>query len=258
MHSVTGDQTLVVIPTYNERDNVRSMSEQILSQYAAIDLLFVDDNSPDGTGALLNHLAAGNPRIHVLHRVGKLGLGTAYIAGFKWALERQYQFVIEMDGDFSHDPKYLADFLCAIQKADLVLGSRYTVGVSVINWPLSRLLLSKFATSYVRLVTDMPASDATGGFKCFRRAVLEKIDFDKIHSNGYSFQIELTYYTWLAGFRIREIPIVFHERAGGISKMNKKIVHEAIGIVWRLFFKHLLVRKPPRMPFYQPDALAWP
>ncbi len=256
MNTLAGDQALVVIPTYNERDNVGPLSEQVLSQYPAIELLFVDDNSPDGTGALLDSLAAASPRIHVLHRAGKLGLGTAYIAGFKWALERQYQFVFEMDCDFSHDPKFLAGFLRAIQHADLVLGSRYTVGVSAINWTLDRLLLSKFATFYVRLVTGLPASDATGGFKCFRRKVLETLDLNTVKSNGYSFQIEMTYYAWVSGFKIREIPIVFCERAGGVSKMNKRIVREAVRIVWRLWFTHLFKRKPARTPFYQPGEAA--
>ena len=253
---MTGEQALVIVPTYNERDNVAPLSEQVLAQYPAIEVLFIDDNSPDGTGALLDGLAAKDARIHVLHRPGKLGLGTAYITGFKWALERTYLRVFEMDADFSHKPEYIADFLRLIQKADLVLGSRYTVGVSVINWTLPRLLLSKFATRYVRLVTGLPASDATGGFKCFRRKVLETLDLDAIRSNGYSFQIEMTYYAWLAGFTIRETPIIFYERAGGVSKMNRKIVREAIRIVWRLCFRHMFVRKPTRTPFYQPDDLA--
>ncbi|MCX7846981.1 MAG: polyprenol monophosphomannose synthase [bacterium] len=249
-------KALIIIPTYNERDNVTPLSETILRTYPNVELLFIDDNSPDGTGALLDVLAAREPRIHVLHRPGKLGLGTAYVTGFKWALARDYVYIFEMDADFSHDPKYIADFLSAIRDADLVLGSRYTVGVSVINWTLPRLLISKLATLYVRLITGMPASDATGGFKCFRRRVLESLDLDRIRSNGYSFQIEMTYYTWMAGFRIREIPIIFYERAGGVSKMNKAIVREAIWVVWRLWFKHLFRRKPPRTPFYQPPQPA--
>ena len=247
-------KALIVIPTYNERDNVERLSTVVLGTYPTVELLFIDDNSPDGTGQLLDAMAHREPRIHVLHRAGKLGLGTAYLAGFKWALQRDYAFIFEMDADFSHDPKYIAEFLREIEQADLVLGSRYTVGVSVVNWPLSRLLLSKFATRYVRMVTGMPASDATGGFKCFRRSVLETINLDKIRSNGYSFQIELSYYTWLAGFRIREVPIVFYDRIDGVSKMNKKIVREAIMVVWRLFFSHLFVRKPHSTPFYQRPA----
>ncbi len=247
-------KALIVVPTYNERDNVERLSTVVLGTYPTVELLFIDDNSPDGTGQIVDALAQREPRIHVLHRAGKQGLGTAYLTGFKWALQRDYAYIFEMDADFSHDPKYIADFLAAIQEADLVLGSRYTVGVSVINWPLSRLLLSKFATRYVRLVTGMPASDATGGFKCFRRTVLETINLDKIRSNGYSFQIEMSYYAWLAGFRIREVPIVFYDRIDGVSKMNKKIVREAIMVVWRLFFGHLFVRKPRSTTFYQPPA----
>jgi len=245
---------LIVIPTYNERSNVTRLATQLLEQYPQVELLFIDDNSPDGTGQLLDELAQREARIHVLHRPGKQGLGTAYILGFKWALQRDYAYIFEMDADFSHDPKYIATFLNAVQDADLVLGSRYTQGVSVINWPLSRLLLSKFATLYVRLVTGMPASDATGGFKCFRREVLATLDLDSIRSNGYSFQIELTYYAWMAGFRIREIPIIFYDRVDGISKMNRKIVREAVWVVWRLWFTHLLRRKPRTGRFFQPAA----
>jgi len=250
------EKALIVIPTYNERDNVTPLSDIILRTYPQVEILFIDDNSPDGTGALLDELAARQPRIHVMHRPGKLGLGTAYIAGFKWALAHDYAYIFEMDADFSHDPKYIGAFLAAIKHADLVLGSRYTVGVSVINWTLGRLLISKFATFYVRLITGMPASDATGGFKCFRRRVLQTLDLDAIRSNGYSFQIEMTYYTWMAGFRVREIPIIFYERAGGVSKMNKAIVREAVRVVWRLWFKHLFRPKPPKTPFYQPNELS--
>ena len=250
------DKALIVIPTYNERDNVAPLAEQILTRYPQVELLFIDDHSPDGTGELLDQMAARQARVHVMHRPGKQGLGTAYIAGFKWALQRDCACIFEMDADFSHEPTYIGDFLKAIQHADLVLGSRYTVGVSVINWTLPRLLLSKFATCYVRIITGMPASDATGGFKCFRRAVLEAINLEAIHSNGYSFQIEMTYYAWMAGFAVREIPIIFYERAGGVSKMNKAIVREAIRVVWKLFFKHLFRRKPARTPFYQPEFVA--
>jgi len=244
-------KTLIVIPTYNEKDNVEKMSNIILSTYDNVDILFVDDGSPDGTGQIIDKLVETNDKINVIHRQGKLGLGTAYIAGFKWALERDYEFIFEMDCDFSHDPKYIADFLEAIKDADLVLGSRYTVGVSVINWTLYRLLISKFATWYVRVITGMPATDATGGFKCFRRKVLETINLDSITSNGYSFQIEMTYYAWILGFKIKEIPIIFFERAEGDSKMSKAIVREAIWIVWKLFFKHLFKKKPKKIPFYQ-------
>jgi len=248
--------SLIVIPTYNERINVQRISEKILSLYPAIHILFVDDNSPDGTGDVIEQLRSSYPGVHVLHREGKLGLGTAYIAGFRWALERHYAYIFEMDCDFSHDPKYVARFLHVISDADLVLGSRYTNGISVINWSLYRVLLSTFATKYVRTITGMPASDATGGFKCFRRSVLEKLDLGAITSNGYSFQIELSYYAWMAGFTIREVPIVFYERAGGTSKMSGKIVREAIIVVWRLFFRNMFKRKPKKIPFYQPSALS--
>ncbi len=249
-------RSLIVIPTYNERLNVQRISAELLQRYPAIHILFVDDNSPDGTGDVIDELTMAHSTIHVLHRSGKSGLGTAYIAGFTWALERDYEYIFEMDCDFSHNPKYITHFLAAIDQADLVLGSRYTNGISVINWSLYRLLLSTFATKYVRFITGMPASDATGGFKCFRRRVLEALDLNAITSNGYSFQIELSYYAWIAGFTIREIPIVFYERAGGTSKMNKAIVHEAIFVVWRLFFSHLFKTKPEKIPFYQPDITA--
>ncbi len=244
------EKTLIVIPTYNEKDNVREISDAILQNYPSVEILFVDDNSPDGTGDIIDGLISENPRIHILHRPGKQGLGKAYIAGFKWALENNFDFIFEMDCDFSHNPKYIGDFLETIKDADLVLGSRYTVGVSVINWTLYRLLISKFATCYVRVITGMPATDSTGGFKCFRRKVLETIDLDLIRSNGYSFQIEMTYKAWMAGFKIKEIPIVFFERAGGVSKMSKAIVREAIWVVWRLFFKNLFKKKPKKIPFF--------
>jgi len=250
MNQAENEKALVVIPTYNECGNVAPLAHELLSLYPQVDILFIDDNSPDGTGAVLDGLVACTPRLRVLHRPGKQGLGTAYIAGFRQALAGDYAYVLEMDADFSHDPKAVGDFLHAIRAADLVLGSRYTAGVSVINWTLRRLLLSKFATFYVRRITGLPASDATSGFKCFRRQVLETLDLNQIRSNGYAFQIELTYQAWLAGFRIREIPIIFYERAGGMSKMNAGIVREAVWCVWRLFFTHLFQRKPPRTPFY--------
>jgi len=244
------EKALVVIPTYNERDNVKRISDIILDKYQSVDILFVDDGSPDGTGDIIDGLVSQNSKINVIHREGKLGLGTAYIRGFKWALERDYAYIFEMDCDFSHEPEYIAGFLEAIKEADLVLGSRYTVGVSVINWTLYRLLISKFATLYVRIITGMPATDSTGGFKCFRRKVLETIDLDAIQSNGYSFQIEMTYNAWMSGFKIKEIPIIFYERAEGDSKMSKAIVREAIWVVWRLFFTNLFKKKPKKIPFY--------
>ena len=195
----------------------------------------VDDGSPDGTGAIVDGIAARNPRVHAIHRAGKLGLGTAYVAGFKWALARDYQFVMEMDADFSHNPERLPEFLKAIQTADLVIGSRYQNGqVNVVNWPMGRLFLSYSANIYARRVTGVPIFDATGGFKCFRRNVLETIDLDDIRSNGYAFQIEMNVRTWKKGFRIVEIPIVFVDRTEGSSKMSKRIVREAVWMVWRL------------------------
>ena len=251
-------QALIIIPTYNERDNVLRMHATLRTLYPEISVLFVDDGSPDGTGEIIDGITKSDPKVHVIHRSGKLGLGTAYIAGFLWALQKDYEFIFEMDCDFSHDPKYIADFLHVAEKADLVLGSRYTSGISVINWPLRRVLLSVFATFYVKLITGLPANDATGGFKCFRRRVLEAIDMNSIHSNGYSFQIELTYYAWLKGFKIREVPIIFYERSNGTSKMNKKIVHEAVFMVWRLLFSHLFQKKPKKESFYEPGLLPNP
>jgi len=229
------EKALVIVPTYNERDNVAQIVPAILSQDPSLEVLIVDDGSPDGTGAVADGMAATDPRIHVIHREGKLGLGTAYIAGFKWALARDYAFVFEMDADFSHPPERIPDFLGAIQEADLVLGSRYLNGeVNVVNWPMSRLFLSYSANIYARTVTGLPVFDATGGFKCFRRAVLEAIDLDDVRSNGYAFQIEMSFRAWRKGFRIVEIPIVFFDRTKGSSKMSKKIVREAVWMVWRL------------------------
>ena len=203
----------------------------------------VDDNSPDGTANLVKELQKQHPdRIFLLERPTKEGLGRAYIAGFKYALERDYEYILEMDSDFSHDPRVLPKFLEAIQDADLVLGSRYITGVNVINWPLKRLLLSYGASYYTRFITGMPVKDPTGGFKCFRRKVLEAIDLDHIHSGGYSFQIEMSFRTWKKGFRIKEIPIVFTDRVEGKSKMSPKIIREAIGVVWKLKLQSLFGR----------------
>ncbi|MCA1809419.1 MAG: polyprenol monophosphomannose synthase [Kiritimatiellia bacterium] len=229
-------KTLVVIPTYNEADNVREIADRVLAS-AAVHLLFVDDNSPDGTGRMLNDLAARDDRVHVLHRPEKAGLGRAYIAGFKWALDRDYDLVMEMDADLSHNPDDIPRFLGAAAAADLVLGSRYINGIRIINWPLERLILSKAASLYVRLITGMPFSDPTGGFKCFRRAVLEAIDLEHIRSNGYSFQIEMTHSAWMKGFRITEIPIIFEDRRSGCSKMQSAIVREALWMVVKLGFR---------------------
>ncbi len=225
----------MIVPTYNESDNVTRIVPQILEQDPQIEVLVVDDNSPDGTGRLADEMAARDSRVHVLHRPGKQGLGRAYLAGFQWALERDYAFIFEMDADFSHDPKHLPEFLAAISGKDIVLGSRYRDGkVTVVNWPMSRLMLSYGANIYARAVTGMNLGDATGGFRCFRREVLQAIPLDKVRSNGYAFQIEMSYRAWKRGFRIGEIPIVFHDRTEGESKMSKGIVREAIWMVWRL------------------------
>ena len=197
------ERALVVVPTYNERANICRLIESVLGQDPCLDILVVDDGSPDGTGEIVDEIASSNPRVHALHRPQKLGLGTAYLAGFKWALGREYAYVFEMDADFSHDPAHLTQFLKAIQDADLVLGSRYQAGrVTVVNWPMTRLLLSYFANIYARIVTGLPLDDSTGGFKCFRREVLEAIDLDSVRSNGYAFQIEMSFRAWRKKFRI--------------------------------------------------------
>ena len=236
------ERALVCVPTYNEADNLPKIVPSILAQDPRLEVLVIDDGSPDGTGKLADAMAAAEPRVHVLHRPAKEGLGKAYLAGFRWALARDYAYIFEMDADFSHDPKYLKDFLTAIPNADLVLGSRYKTGVNVINWPMSRLLLSTFANRYVRWVTWMPLTDATGGFKCFRRAVLESIDLEQVRSNGYAFQIEMSFRAWRKKFRLQEISIVFVDRIEGQSKMNKKIVREAIWMVPWLRISALLGR----------------
>ena len=235
-------RALVVVPTYNELTNLPLIVPAILAQAASIEVLVVDDNSPDGTGKVADALAAEQARVHVLHRPGKQGLGKAYLAGFAWALEREYDYVLEMDADFSHDPKYLPDLLRIAGAADLVVGSRYLTGVNVINWPMSRLLLSYMANQYARTITGLPLTDSTGGFKCFRRRVLEAIDFDTVKSNGYSFQIEMSFRAWKKGFRLAEIPIVFTDRLEGQSKMNKRIVREAIWMVWWLRLQAMMGR----------------
>jgi dolichol-phosphate mannosyltransferase len=237
------DRLLVVVPTYNERVNLPLVVPAILQQDPRIDVLVVDDSSPDGTGQLADELAASTPRVHVLHRPTKSGLGKAYLAGFQWALANRYDLIFEMDADFSHDPKFLGDFVRAAADADLVIGSRYRAGVvNVINWPISRLLLSIGANQYARWITGLPLDDSTGGFKCFRREVLEAIDFEKVRSNGYAFQIEMSFRAWKKGFRLVEVPIVFTDRVEGQSKMNKRIVREAIWMVWWLRVQSLIGR----------------
>ncbi len=224
----------VVIPTYNERENVEKLSSLILAQDERIDILFVDDNSPDGTGEIIDRLASQSTRVKVLHRAGKLGLGSAYREGFKIAIEDKADYIIEMDADFSHDPAMLPLFIEKMAQADVVIGSRYINGVSVVNWPIRRLILSYFASVYTRMITGLHLSDCTGGFKCFRRNVLESIDLASVRSDGYSFQIEMNYRCNERGFRISEIPIIFVDRHAGTSKMSKQIVREAVFMVWKL------------------------
>jgi dolichol-phosphate mannosyltransferase len=235
-------KALVIVPTYNEADNIPELVPRVLEQDPGIEMLVVDDNSADGTGQLVDRLMETEPRLHVLHRPDKMGLGTAYVDGFRYALERDYDLVFEMDADFSHDPDSLPTFLEAIQDADLVVGSRYLNGVTVVNWPLTRLILSYGANVYTRIITWMPLKDATGGFKCFRRATLESLDLSRVKSDGYGFQIEMNFKVWRKGLRVVEIPIIFEDRRVGVSKMNKKIVWEAMWLVWKLRLMDLLGR----------------
>ncbi len=228
------EKSIIIIPTYNELENIRRIIPDILGRYDEVDVLIVDDNSPDGTGVFVEQLANGSNRIKLIKRPSKMGLGTAYIQGFKFALQNGYEYIFEMDADYSHDPKEIKNFLDNIKNCDLVLGSRYKTGVNVVNWPMRRLMLSYFANGYTRFVTGLPVRDATGGFKCFRRKVLESIDLDSVKSNGYAFQIEMTFKAFKKGFRIVEIPIIFIDRFQGSSKMSKKIVREAVLMVWKL------------------------
>ena len=235
-------RSLVVIPTYDEADNIRSLIPGVLKENSGIEVLVVDDNSPDGTANLVEAMARSDSRVHLIRRNGKMGLGTAYVIGFRYAIEHRFDFVFEMDADFSHDAKEIPNFLKMTDRADLVIGSRYRDGVRVVNWPVRRLLLSYFANVYTRWITGLPIKDATGGFKCFRRQVLESIDLDRIKSNGYSFQIEMTYKAWKKGFRVAEIPIIYSDRRVGISKMSKQIVLEAVFMVWKLRLRSILGR----------------
>ena len=229
------ERALVLIPTYNEAANLPLILPQVLAQDPRLEVLVIDDGSPDGTGQLADEIARTNPRVHVVHRPSKLGLGTAYIAGFQWALQQDYEYVFEMDADFSHDPMHLKQFLKEIEHADLVLGSRYLGGrVTVVNWPMGRLMLSYCANIYARWITGLRIWDLTGGFKCFRRRVLEAIDLSRVRSNGYAFQIEMSFRAWRKAFKLAEIPIVFVDRTEGQSKMNGSIVREAIWMVPRL------------------------
>jgi dolichol-phosphate mannosyltransferase len=237
-------KTLIVVPTYNERENLPPLIRRLMSLPVPVSVLIVDDNSPDGTGKLGDEMAAANPAIHVLHRTEKNGLGRAYVSGFKWALEHGYEFVFEMDGDLSHNPDDVPMFLEAARNADLVLGSRYVNGIRIINWPLSRLMLSKCAAKYVQVFTGMPFTDPTGGYKCFRRRALQAIDLDAINSNGYSFQIELTHRLWRQGLKVVEVPIIFTDRYQGHSKMSGHIIREALFMVLRLAFQNNFRRQP--------------
>jgi len=229
---------VICLPTYNERENLQSIVDELLRTAPTVDILVIDDNSPDGTGAVADGISEVEPRVHVLHRAGKEGLGKAYIAGFKWALERSYKYIFEMDADFSHQPRYIPQFLRAIEdhNYDLVLGSRYVEGGGTENWSAIRKLISKGGSLYARTILQVPFQDLTGGFKCFRREVLEAIDLDEVECTGYAFQIELTYRAHQLGFRVKEIPIIFYERIAGHSKMNKKIVLEAVHKVWSIKF----------------------
>ena len=251
------NKTLVVVPTFNERENLTPLAQRLLALPVPVDMLVVDDNSPDGTGKLADELAAKQPSIHVLHRTGKSGLGRAYIAGFKWALEHGYEFVFELDGDFSHNPDDIPMFLEAATNADLVLGSRYLNGIRIINWPLGRLMLSKSAAKYVQVITGMQITDPTGGYKCFSRRALEAINLQEINSDGYSFQIEMTHRLWRQGLRIVEVPIVFTERVHGHSKMSGHIIQEALIMVWRLWFQNKMRRRPTVQPA-KPEIPAAP
>jgi dolichol-phosphate mannosyltransferase len=241
------NSTLIILPTVNERENLPRMAQKLLSLPVGVDVLVVDGNSSDDTGKIADELAAKHPEIHVLHEQKKNGLGPAYTTGFKWALERGYEFIFEMDCDLSHDPDEIPNFLQAASRdggADLVLGSRYSGGVRVVNWPLKRLLLSRCAGIYVWLITGMPFTDPTGGYKCFRRRALQAVNLDVVHSNGYSFQIEMTHRLWRDGFRVAEVPITFTERVEGHSKLSGHIMVEAFWMVWWLWLQNGLRRWP--------------
>jgi len=233
---------LVVIPTYNEAENIGRLLPIVLRQAEQIEVLVVDDRSPDGTATQVREMMKGESRIHLMERERKMGLGSAYVAGFKFALGNGYDYVFEMDADFSHNPQEITHFLEKISDYDLVIGSRYTNGVRVLNWPIRRLMLSYSANVYTRIMTGLPVYDATGGYKCYRRAVLEAIDLDRIKSNGYAFQIEMSYKAWKKGFRITEIPITFLDRRSGASKMSKHIVYEAVFMLWKLRFQSMFHR----------------
>ena len=235
-------RTLVIIPTYDEADNVQRIIPQILDQQEGVEVLIVDDNSPDGTASIVERMKESDSRVHLIKRQGKMGLGTAYVEGFRYACSHGFDYVFEMDADFSHDPAEIPNFIQRMDQYDLVIGSRYRNGVRVVNWPIQRLLLSYFANVYTRIITGLPIKDATGGFKCYRRAVLEAIELDWIRSNGYAFQIEMSFKAWKKGFRLCEIPITFVDRRAGVSKMSKRIVYEAVFMVWKLKWRSLIGR----------------
>ena len=235
-------KSLIIVPTYNELENIRRLLPELMALGPDIRVLVVDDNSPDGTGKLADELAAENERISVLHRPGKLGLGSAYVAGFRYAIQQDVDCVFEMDADFSHDPAMVPRFIEEIASCDVVIGSRYISGINVVNWPMSRLLLSYFANIYTRLVTGMTIRDTTSGYKCFRREVLEHIELDEVRSDGYAFQIEMNFRCWRKGYRLREIPIIFVDRRSGTSKLSQGVINEAVWIVWWLRLQRLLRR----------------
>jgi dolichol-phosphate mannosyltransferase len=234
---------LIIIPTYDEKENIGLLLPAIYAVVPGAHILVVDDSSPDGTSAFVKNMAGSRNDLFVLDRAKKEGLGKAYVAGFNWALSHGYEYIFEMDADFSHDPKYLPDFLKEIENNDLVIGSRYVCGVNVVNWPMSRLLLSYFASVITRILLNMPIKDCTAGFKCFRRKVLETIDLKHIGSSGYSFQVEMNYHTWKNKFRIKETPIVFTDRQRGSSKMSTKIIKEAVILLWKLKLLSFFDRK---------------
>ncbi len=233
-------KSIVIIPTYDELNNIQKLIPELIALYSDLDILVVDDNSPDGTGKFVAEFAKTNNRVKIIEREGKLGLGTAYVEGFRYMLKNGYDVAIQMDADYSHDPREISNFLKYIKDYDLVIGSRYIEGVNVINWPMRRLLLSYFANQYTKVITGLPLKDSTGGYKCFRREVLQAIDLDEMKSNGYSFQIEMNYKAWIKGFKLKEISIIFMDRVAGTSKMSKQIVREAIFRVWKLRFRHAL------------------
>ena len=233
-------KALVIIPTYNEAQNAEKIITEVLQQSDIVDVLIVDDNSPDGTAGIVKNMMENNSRIHLLQRQKKLGLGTAYVAGFKYAIERGFDFIFEMDADFSHNPKEISIMLNKMDECDVLIGSRYIKGVNVVNWPMKRLILSYSANIYTRVITGMPIHDATAGFKCYKRKVLESINIDSLRSNGYAFQIETNFLAWKKGFVLKEMPIVFVDRRVGVSKMNKKIVYEAAFMVWKLKVRSIL------------------